>query len=226
MNHKKYEQIAYDEAKASKCFERQVGAILVNDRGAVIGQGYNYSDTCACNVTSPNTEVHCPTDVVHAEVACLHNANATYNIIDRSKTRTMYVTQPPCNKCIEKIKQFDKSDSGTTTIHVCEQFLKFDDDKVRFDLIPPEWEEYDAKVLTYGAKKYKEENWRKGEIARYIGACKRHWNAYRSGEWNDTETGLPHLAHLRTNIGFLISIHEGNNSSVADMIEQLNEVLK
>ena len=208
---KKYEQIAYDEAKQSRCLERQVGAVLVDAWGNVISQGHNYSQSCVCNNLNGmadadySSEIECPSNVVHAEIDCLngakHSPSVTWTV-----PLTMYITQPPCNNCLDAIDKFASELSIPIKLNICEQFLKFDDDKIRFELIPPEWELALAKVLTYGAKKYKPDNWRKGEISRYHGAVMRHWNAYRSGEWLDPETNMPHLWHMFTNVGFLITL--------------------
>ena len=53
--------------------------------------------------------------------------------------------------------------------------VKFDQDKPRMDLIPPETVEALAAVLTYGAKKYEDRNWEKGmSWGRVYGALMRH----------------------------------------------------
>jgi len=207
---KKFEQIAYDEANQSSCIERQVGAVLVHNRSEqVIGQGHNYSVTCACNQLIHNNAI-CAKDVIHAEVACLKDATQFSNCLV-GDIFTMYVTQPPCNECMAAIRDIELQYDYRIDIHVCEQFLKFDDDKIRFELLPPEWEDALARVLTYGAKKYKPDNWRKGEIKRYKGAVMRHWNLYRQGEDIDSETGMPHLWHMFTNVGFLITLEKEKN---------------
>lgn len=88
--------------------------------------------------------------------------------------------------------------------------LKYDSDKLRFDLLLPEFEECIADVLTYGAKKYAPNSWQKVEDAknRYYASLRRHINAYRKGEKNDTESGLNHLAHAACNIMFLMYFEE------------------
>lgn len=74
---------------------------------------------------------------------------------------------------------------------------KHDQDKAMMGLIPPLAELSVADVLTFGAKKYAPENWRKVDNAhsRYMDAAKRHINAYHRGESHDQESGLPHLSH-------------------------------
>lgn len=77
---------------------------------------------------------------------------------------------------------------------------RFNEGKVRFDLMPPDalWEL--AKVYTFGARKYKDRNWEKGMVwGICFAAAMRHlWKWWR-GERNDPESGLHHLAHAAWN---------------------------
>lgn len=92
-----------------------------------------------------------------------------------------------------------------------DQNIKKDAGKPRCDLVPPEWCIAMAKVLTFGLKKgYEENSWVYVEKKRYVASTLRHFYAYQSGELTDPESGLPHLAHVLTNIGFLLSL-EGVN---------------
>lgn len=82
--------------------------------------------------------------------------------------------------------------------------LKFDSDKARYDLIPPEIEEAIAKVLTFGAAKYGERNWERGmKWGRPYAALRRHMAAWWSGEDKDPETGMSHLWHAACCVAFL-----------------------
>lgn len=90
--------------------------------------------------------------------------------------------------------------------------VKFDDGKVRDDLIPPEVEEAIATVLAFGARKYAERNWEKGMLwSRPYAATRRHlrnWFARRDfgkGPGNDKDSGYSDLWHAATNIAFLIA---------------------
>lgn len=79
------------------------------------------------------------------------------------------------------------------------------DTKLRFSLISCEAEEELAKVLTFGAKKYEANNWKKcKDLSLYWDAMYRHLNKYESGELVDPETGISHLSHAFTNLMFLI----------------------
>lgn len=74
--------------------------------------------------------------------------------------------------------------------------VKYDSDKLRYDLIPPDALEFLARVYTMGAKKYADRNWEKGiSYSRIFGAIMRHLWAFWKGESIDTESGLPHPAH-------------------------------
>lgn len=59
-----------------------------------------------------------------------------------------------------------------------------------------------SKVGTFGANKYTANGWItvQNGIERYEDAMLRHWLAYKGGEKNDPESGLPHLAHCAWNI--------------------------
>jgi hypothetical protein len=83
--------------------------------------------------------------------------------------------------------------------------LKFDDEKVRVDLLPVGALMEISKVLTFGAQKYAENNWRKGfKWSRLIGAALRHLFAFMRGEDRDPESGLLHLSHLGCCVVFLL----------------------
>ena len=75
--------------------------------------------------------------------------------------------------------------------------LKYDGGKERMDLVPPRAFTEFTRVLTFGAKKYKANNWRKviGWRWRYTAAGLRHVFKYMGGETHDAETNLHHLAH-------------------------------
>ena len=83
--------------------------------------------------------------------------------------------------------------------------IKHDKDKVRTDLIEPDFIIEVAKVLTHGANTYGDWNWSQLEngIDRYYAALLRHILSWRNGEVYDKETGLHHLSHAATNLMFI-----------------------
>jgi len=95
--------------------------------------------------------------------------------------------------------------------------LKYDDQKVRMDLLDPEALTEMAAVLTYGAQKYDAHNWRKGIVySRIIAAILRHLFAWIRGERLDPETSRSHLAHVGVNVMFLLWF-EKNRPDLDDM---------
>lgn len=84
----------------------------------------------------------------------------------------------------------------TTVTTTTDRALKYDEHKLRMDLIPPCSLAEVARVYTYGARKYGAHNWRKGlEWSRVYAALQRHLNAFWAGEDIDSESHIPHLAH-------------------------------
>jgi hypothetical protein len=74
--------------------------------------------------------------------------------------------------------------------------VKFDDGKLRYDLVPPYPLNELVKVYTVGAKKYSDRNWEKGmSWGRIFAALMRHCWAFWNGEENDPEDGIHHMAH-------------------------------
>lgn len=119
---------------------------------------------------------------------------------------------------INKIKSVVPTATLTSTKAASEKELgqKFDSGKLRFDLVPPEFEEAIADVLTYGADKYAPNSWQHVDNAknRYYAALRRHINAWRKGEKIDKESKKPHLAHAACNLLFLMHFDEEEEKDV------------
>ena len=86
--------------------------------------------------------------------------------------------------------------------------VKYDEEKPRMHLLPPKATLEVAKVLTFGAQKYDEENWRKLENLqnRYTSGALRHIFAHMDGEKLDPESGISHLAHALCCLLFKLEI--------------------
>lgn len=85
--------------------------------------------------------------------------------------------------------------------------IKFDQNKPRMELLDPYAVEQLALVLTYGATKYSDHNWRRGlSKTRLIAAALRHLFAYLRGEDRDGETHLSHAAHAMACTMFLLGL--------------------
>jgi hypothetical protein len=84
--------------------------------------------------------------------------------------------------------------------------VKYDNGKLRFDLIPPESLKAIAEVFTFGAKKYGDRNWEKGISAnRHFGAVQRHLWQWWQGKELDEESGLSHLSHAICDLAMLLA---------------------
>lgn len=98
--------------------------------------------------------------------------------------------------------------------------LKYDAEKVRLELLPPEFIFAVSQILTFGAKKYEDRNWELGmKWSRVFGALLRHlfswWGNKNERSTTsflfgplDLETGYSHLWHAGACIAFLITYEE------------------
>mgnify|MGYP003654444538 CR=1 FL=1 len=228
-------------AAKSNIEKRQVGCIIVGDHGRIYAEGFNDEESHA--------EAHACEDLI---------AEGDYNAKLNGKL-TAYVTHQPCPACAKLLIERNVED-----VVIVDAFMKFDTDKLRFDLIdgsfgnfildlakfnmpvpakkiksllysyskyPEEkagfvyylkniidtvasqyadfnrFETGLATVLTFGASKYKANNWRKcTDTGRYLAACHRHLNAILCGEELDPETGFRHWDHISTNLMFLYTL--------------------
>lgn len=98
-------------------------------------------------------------------------------------------------------------------------FRKYDQGKLRYDLMPAKVLEQVVDVLTYGANKYTTkdsdgaDNWHKcpDPNNRYYAAALRHIQAWRQGELLDKESGKPHLAHAICCLTFILEFANMQN---------------
>ena len=100
--------------------------------------------------------------------------------------------------------------------NVANQEAKADGGKIKPSLVPAAIIWAIGKVREYGCKKYKDpDNWKRVEKQRYWEATLRHtlaaWRDFRAV---DKESGLPHLWHIATNIGFLIELEWGHEAQM------------
>ena len=78
--------------------------------------------------------------------------------------------------------------------------IRFNEGKIRWDLIDPTAIEGVALVLGFGVEKYAAENWRKGlSWKATLRSLESHLQALKRGEDIDSESGLPHIDHLGCN---------------------------
>jgi len=111
---------------------------------------------------------------------------------------------------MKKNKQRTDSDGAT----------KYDGDKIRLDLLPYDAIEEIGKVMTQGAKKYRDRNWEKGMTwSRLFASTLRHLFAFWRGEKVDPEFGISHLAHAGCCILFLLA-HKMRKIGVDDRVKE------
>lgn len=83
--------------------------------------------------------------------------------------------------------------------------IRFNAEKLRIDLIPPELITSVSEVLTFGARKYGDRNWEKGmPHMDYWASCQRHLWKWANGEDIDADSGLLHLSHAGCNIAMML----------------------
>ena len=105
--------------------------------------------------------------------------------------------------------------------------FKYDEGKLRYDLIPPHALEMLATVYTHGAEKYSDVNYLNGNgmpYRRILAALMRHVEAFRGGETYDPDSGLPHMAHAAWQC-FTLMTYEQVLENPKDNRDMMEEVL-
>ncbi|WP_416398108.1 dATP/dGTP diphosphohydrolase domain-containing protein [Allohahella sp. A8] len=105
-----------------------------------------------------------------------------------------------------------RPEEGLVRPEPCNQGMKHDTGKPRTGLMVDGFAlalNEVAKVTTFGAEKYAPDNWRKVDNAtsRYRDAVYRHLLA-SAHERNDSESGLPHLAHAAWGLLVLLELDD------------------
>lgn len=87
---------------------------------------------------------------------------------------------------------------------------RYNNGKIRYDLVPTYSQKQYAKVLTMGAEKYGDRNWEKGLpwMKGCVASLERHLEAFKSGEDYDEESKLLHMAHVMTNASFIVEFYK------------------
>ena len=96
---------------------------------------------------------------------------------------------------------------------------KADENKPRLDLVFGDfanalWEV--GQVGTFGANKYTDSGWIEVDnaVERYSSAMLRHYLQYKSGEYNDPESGFSHLAHVAWNALAILELSKHQTKAV------------
>jgi uncharacterized HAD superfamily protein len=116
------------------------------------------------------------------------------------------------DKVIELAKVKSQKDAGTYSYKAEEpkhKGLRYNEGKLRYDLVQPYAHEQMVKILTLGANKYAERNWENGmKWTTVIASLKRHLAAIEKGEDYDKESGELHAAHIACNAHFLTAYYK------------------
>jgi len=103
------------------------------------------------------------------------------------------------------------------------QEFKKDEGKNRWDLLPLAQVDEVVKVITYATTQYPINSWKRlpDFNERFYAAVMRHLVSWRGGEFNDKESGLPHLAHAAC--GLLYLLHGEANDGECTAQQESNE---
>jgi hypothetical protein len=90
--------------------------------------------------------------------------------------------------------------------------------KLRYDLVPVEFEDELAKVYTEGAKKYSDRNWEKGLLfmKHHYAAARRHMAKWVKGVDLDDETNTHHLANAAWHLAAIITLSARGRTDLDD----------
>ena len=114
------------------------------------------------------------------------------------------------------MKEFIIKDSGKRQTYKSGAVRDTNEGKIRYDLLPIECLKRLAEHYTKGAKKYGDDNWKKGiPTERFIESAWRHWGQYLLGE-----TDEDHLSAVVFNI-FGIMFNETRAGQVIEVTDEM-----
>jgi len=124
-------------------------------------------------------------------------------------TRCFWTDKPVGYKAIPTEKWGGKlplSKKGEYKLYIHDNVaLHYDTDKPMVQHIPGDVMLEVGKVITYGSKKYKVDNWKCGsQFTMYTGSALRHIYKWLSGEENDSDSKLNHLSHAICDLIFVL----------------------
>lgn len=94
---------------------------------------------------------------------------------------------------------------------------RFNKDKPKWSLVDFKSLENMVRALEMGKEKYGKDNWKKGlPVSEISESLMRHLFALLNGEKTDSESGLPHSAHILCNAMFIAYMEE-NKPEMCDV---------
>ncbi len=113
------------------------------------------------------------------------------------------------------IKKYLKNEKEKDML-VNQTAARYNEGKIRYELIPAFALEQLALAYTYGAQKYSDDNWRKGfSWRKTIGSLLRHVYKWARGEKLDDESNCHHLAMAAWN-AFTLLMFEKSSVGIDD----------
>ena len=104
----------------------------------------------------------------------------------------------------KKKPQLRFTEEDLSYLTTCNTGLRYNSNKLRWSLVDFDALEDMVRVLEFGAKKYSDNNWKKGlKTSEIFESIMRHLTAYMRGEDIDIESGLSHTGHILCNAMFL-----------------------
>lgn len=126
--------------------------------------------------------------------------SADYNEIKANSGENITLSVPSVPGIEANVYSDNKKDKTIT-----EHADRYNIGKTRYSLSPDYALNQMAKVMTFGAKKYADDNWRKGlSFTSCLDSLERHIAKFKIGQDYDEETGLHHLAHAMANCSFIM----------------------
>lgn len=129
-----------------------------------------------------------------------------YNQYDIRKDQKVIIKEQEISQLMMEYIWYALESINSNNINTMEKGkgLRYNEGKLRYDLLHPKALEGVVGVITAGAVKYEERNWESGmKWTTVLASLKRHLAAIERGEDFDEESGLKHIDHLQCNAHFL-----------------------
>ena len=160
---------------------------------------------------------------------CAHRGEAALGTGLPSGWKSSYSTsqnQHFCTECNMEASSFTPTNQAQSV-----KALHYSTGKLGLDQLDWNVLAQDAAVLNFGEFKYFRANWQNGNLySEMFGSAMRHLMFWWLGEENDPESGLPHLAHARINLMFLMywqaeGVGEDNRAKVPGTTDDIRDML-
>ena len=160
-------------------------------------------------------------------IICPNCGSPNYMMDISSVSKEYKIKCTNCNKYFKDYDEVIKLHKEKLDETPDSQKAKADSGKPQLSLVPRRIIFDIARVREYGNNKYPEggkDNWKNVEPERYRDAAFRHFLAYLDDPYGvDSESGLPHLHHLATNIAFLCELEDPKMDYISEISRKVKE---